>query len=313
VSAALIVYLFRAIDVHELVVQLRATDGGWLAAAALLALLGLVARARRWALLFPPGDPPPPLFPAMMIGYMANNVLPLRAGEVVRVVVAAHRWGHGFWAIVATTIVERLLDSLVIVGVLSALVLVLPVPRYLVGGAVTLLLVDVVAIALLVAFTAWPDRSRALISRITARWPSVHGSAVRLLDTFVRGLDGIRSVRRLPAIMLWTVVLWLFPVFAAWAGLRSVHLDLPFVASWTVLAFVGLSVSVPSAPGYVGVFHFAAAKAVEIFGVSPATALGFALVFHVSQIVPVTIIGWFYFLREPISLGEAARPGRAVQ
>jgi len=151
VSAALIVYLFRAIDVHELAVQLRSTDGAWLAASGLLGLLGLVARARRWALLFPPGEEPPPLFPAMMIGYMVNNVLPLRAGEVVRVAVAAQRWGHGFWAIVATTIVERLLDSLVIVGVLSALVFMLPVPRYLVGGAITLLVIDVVAIALLVA------------------------------------------------------------------------------------------------------------------------------------------------------------------
>ena len=292
--------------------QLRATDGAWLTAAGLLGLLGLGARARRWALLFPPGEEPPPLFPAMMIGYMVNNVLPLRAGEVVRVAVAAQRWGHGFWAIVATTIVERLLDSLVIVGVLSVLVFVLPVPRYLVGGAITLLVVDVVAIAVLVALAARPEWSRAVVGRLTARWPSVHASTARLLDTFVRGLDGIRTVRRLPLIVLWTVVLWMFPIFAAWAGLRSVHLNLPFVASWTVLAFVGLSVSVPSAPGYVGVFHFAAAKAVEIFGVDPAPALGFALVFHVSQLVPVTIVGWLYFLREPISLGGTARVSRSV-
>ena len=304
-------YLFRAIDVHELALQLRATHGGWLAASAVLGLVGLMARARRWALLFPPGEDPPPLFPAMMIGYMANNVLPLRAGEVVRVVVAARRWRHGFWTIVATTVVERLLDSLVIVGILSVLVLVLPVPRYLVGGAVVLLVIDVVAIAALVAVTVWPKACRALVARLSGRWPSAQRSMVRLLDTFVRGLEGIRTVRRLPAIVIWTVVIWMFPVLAAWAGLRSVHLDVPFVASWTVLAFVGLSVSVPSAPGYVGVFHFAAAKAVELFGVSPSAGLGFALIFHASQIVPVTVVGWLYFLREPISLGEAARPAAA--
>jgi uncharacterized protein (TIRG00374 family) len=288
-------------------VHLRATHAGWLAAAAAFALLGLVARARRWALLFPPGDDPPPLFPAMMIGYMANNVLPLRAGEVVRVVVAARRWHHGFWTIVATTIVERLLDSLVIVGILCTLVLLLPVPGYLVAGAITLFVVDLVGIAALVALTAWPARCRTLLERLTARWPSVQASGVRMFDTFVRGLDGIRTVRRLPAVVAWTVVIWIFPVLAAWAGLRSVHLHLPFIASWTVLAFVGLGVSIPSAPGFVGVFHFAAMKAVEIFGVSPEASLGFALVFHVSQIVPVTLVGWLYFLREPISLRDAAR------
>jgi uncharacterized membrane protein YbhN (UPF0104 family) len=225
--------------------------------------------------------------------------------------VAARRWHHGFWTIVATTIVERLLDSLVIVGILCALVMLLPVPGYLVAGAVTLFGVDVVGITALVAIAAWPARCRTVLARLTGRWPSVQASGVRLLDTFVRGLDGIRTVRRLPAVMLWTAVIWIFPVLAAWAGLRAVHLHLPFIASWTVLAFVGLSVSIPSAPGYVGVFHFAATKAVEIFGVSPAAGLGFAVVFHISQFVPVTIIGWLYFLREPISLREAARPSGA--
>lgn len=289
--------------------QLRATHWGWLTAAAVLALLGLVARARRWALLFPPGEDPPALFPAMMIGYMANNVLPLRAGEVVRVVVAARRWHHGFWVIVATTIVERLLDSLVIVGILAALVMLLPVPGYFVAGAITLFVVDLVGIFALVVLTAWPARCRTFLERLTARWPSLQASGLRMLDTFVRGLDGIRTVRRLPAVVAWTVVIWLFPVLAAWTGLRAAHLDLPFIASWTVLAFVGLGVSIPSAPGFVGVFHVAATTAVEMFGVSHEAGLGFALVFHLSQIVPVTIVGWLYLLREPISLRDAARAG----
>jgi hypothetical protein len=132
-------------------VQLRATHGGWLAAAAVLGLLGLMASGAALGPAVSARRRPAAALPAMMIGYMANNVLPLRAGEVVRVVVAARRWRHGFWTIVATTVVERLLDSLVIVGILSVARACLPVPRYLVGGAVVLLVIDVVAIAALVA------------------------------------------------------------------------------------------------------------------------------------------------------------------
>ena len=276
-----------------------------MALAVLAGPVGIWARARRWWYLFPPGSNPPGLLPAMMIGYMANNVLPLRAGEVVRVVVVARRWGRGFWIAVATSVVERILDGLVIVGVLCALVLLIPVPAPLVVGAITLLVVDLVAAAVLAGAAAWPARTRQILDRLSRPWPRLQAFLIRTLDTFVQGLDGIRTLRRLPAIVMWTVVVWLLPAFAAWSALRATNLDLSWVAAWTVLAFVGLSVSVPSAPGYVGVFHFAAAKAVEIFGVTGAAALGFALVFHAAQFVPITLVGWFYLLRENLSLGEA--------
>jgi hypothetical protein len=243
----------------------------------------------------------------MMIGYMANNVLPLRAGELVRVAVVARRWGQGFWTAVANSIVERLLDSVVVVGLMAVLVFLLPVPGALVAGAVTLLVVDVIAVAALAAVAAWPVAGRRLLTRLTRRWPAVQASGVRMLDTFVQGLDGIRAPRRLPAIAAWTLIVWVLPAFGVWSALRAVNLDLGWLASWTVLAFVGLSISVPSAPGYVGVFHLAAAEAVAMFGVDETAGRAFALVFHASQFVPITLVGWIFMLREHVSLGEAAR------
>ena len=89
--------------------------------------------------------------------------------------------------------------------------------------------------------------------------------------------------------------------------LRALHLELPFVAGWVVLAFVGVGISVPSAPGYLGVFHFAAKLALEIFGVASSTALAYALIYHASAVVPITLLGWLYLLREHVSLGEVRR------
>jgi glycosyltransferase 2 family protein len=301
------VYLFRTVDVQQLASQLRQTRASWLALCAVASLAGIWARARRWWYLFPPGDEPPGLLAAMLIGYMANNVLPLRAGEVVRVVVVARRWGRGFWTVVATSIVERLLDSIAIIALLTALSIVLPVPRYFVAGTVTLLAVDVVAIAGLIAVAGWPGASRRFLARVTRRWPRVQAATVPMLDTFVSGLGGIRTPRRLPGILAWTVVVWTLPALVGWSALRAVNLDLPWIAGWTVLAFVGLSVSIPSAPGYIGVMHFAATKAVELFGVGAGAGLGFALVYHAVQFIPVTLVGWIVLLREPIRLGDAAR------
>jgi len=277
----------------------------------------LWVRAHRWRYLFPPRSDPPRLTPAIMIGYMANNVLPLRAGEVVRVYVVARRWkplgaerAHPFWTTLATLVVERVLDSLVVVLILALLVLVIPVPAFLELAALVVLAVDLAGVATLIALVAAPARCARLIERLTARWPRLRERAVRIFETFVTGLDGIRTPAHLVPLLAWTVLVWLVPAAAAWTMLRALGLHLPFVAAWAVLAFVGLGVSIPSAPGYVGVFHAAAALALGLFGVPQAAAVGYALLFHAAQIVPITLIGWLYLVREQMSLGEAthARP-----
>lgn len=307
ISAGLLAYLLWTVDLGQLADQIRRTHLGWLLATVALAPLGLLARARRWRYLFPPRTDPPGLVPAMMIGYMANNVLPLRAGEFVRVYVVARRWRHGFWTALATLVVERVLDSLALVLILAVLVLLIPVPRMLEWAAAVVLVIDLVGVAVLTFLARFPDAGRRLITGLGGRWPHLARRLARVYDTFVRGLDGIRTPAHLLPLLAWTVIIWIIPAAAAWTTFRALDLSLPWVAGWTVLAFVGLGVSIPSAPGYVGVFHAASVLATGLFGVPPAAGLGYAIVFHATQYVPITLLGWIYLVREGMSLGEAAR------
>ena len=241
----------------------------------------------------------------MMIGYMVNNVLPLRAGEVVRVYVVSRRWGGRFWTAAATLIVERVLDSLCIVLILGVLIFFVDVPRQVEIAAFVMLGIDVVGVSMLAAIALAPERCRRIIERLATRWPALRARALRIFETFLHGLDGIRAPGHLLPLFASTVIVWLCPALAAWTGLRAAGLHLPPLAGWVVLAFVGLGVSIPSAPGYFGVFHFAAVMAVAIFDVPETTALGYAIVFHASQFIPVTLLGWIYLLREHMTLGEA--------
>ncbi len=300
-------------DLAELGRQLRATHWGWAAVATALAPAQIWARARRWHYLFPPRANPPGLLPAIWIGYMANNVLPLRAGEFVRVYVVARHWkaqdasgrAHGFWTTLATLVVERALDGLVVVLILALLILVIPVPAYMEWAALVLLALDLAGIALLLAFVLAPRACEQLLGRLAGRWPTLRRRVLRAFETFVTGLDGVRTPSHAVPLLVWTAIIWMTSALAMWTMLVAMNLHLPWVAGWTVLAFVGLGVSIPSAPGYVGVFHAAAALAVGIFGASQSAAVGYALVLHASQMVPITVIGWLYLLREHMSLGEA--------
>jgi len=241
----------------------------------------------------------------MMIGYMVNNVLPLRAGEFVRVYVVSRRWGAGrFWTAAATLIVERVLDSLCLVGILGVLIFLVDVPPVVEWAAIIMLAVDVAGVSMLVAIAAAPARCRRLIERLTARWPALRGRLLSAFETFLHGLDGVRAREHLGPLAAWTVVVWLIPALAAWTSLRAANLHLPLIAGWVVLAFIGLGVSIPSAPGAVGVFHAAAMLATRMFGVGEAEGLGYAIIFHASQFIPVTVIGWVYLLREHMTFRD---------
>ena len=313
-SVALFVYLLRSVDLHELGRQLGATQWWWVVPAVAVAPLGLWARAIRWRYLFPPGSEPPGLVAANMIGYMANNVLPLRAGELVRVYVAARRltqpgssFGANAWLAGATVVVERILDSLTLILILAILVFFISVPPALQYAAALVLAVDVLAAAVLTFLAVAPDRSRRFVARVSQRWPTVNTRAARVVDMVLRGLEGIRTRAHLLPLAAWTVLAWVLPALGAWTLLHAVHLELPWLAGWTVLTFVGFGVSIPSAPGYVGVWHAASVLALSMFGVSQATALGYALLYHASQFVPITLIGWLFLVREHVTLGEATR------
>jgi glycosyltransferase 2 family protein len=293
-----------------------------MALAVALAPLQIWVRGRRWWYLFPPGSNPQGITPAMMIGYMANNVLPLRAGEVVRVYVVARRWSaspgaaarsHPFWTTLATLIVERVLDSLIVVLILAVLVLVVPVPRFLQIAALVVLAIDVSGVTMLIALVAAPQVCVRLISRLVGRWPSLQRRALTAFETFVHGLDGIRTPSHVLPLIAWTILIWVAPAFAAWTVLVALDLHLPLVAPWAVLAFVGLGISIPSAPGYVGVFHAAVVLALGLFGVTRSAAVGYALLFHASQILPVTLLGWLFLVREQVSLGEATHARAGVE
>jgi uncharacterized protein (TIRG00374 family) len=307
VSVGLFAFLLWTVDLRDLANQLGRAHLGWVMLSAALAPVGLWVRARRWRYLFPPGPEPPGLIPGVMIGYMANNILPFRAGEVIRVYVVARRWPRGFWATLATLVVERVLDSVAIVLILGVLVLLIPVPTIFRWAAAVLLAIDVVAVALLGWLTATPDAGPRLVRKVMTRWPRAASRLAGVLERFVYGLDGIRAPAHRAPLVAWSVLVWIVPALASWVAFLAMDLDLPVAAAWTVLSFVGLGISVPSAPGYVGVFHYAIVLALAVFDVSRSAALGYAIIFHASQMIPITLIGWLFLLREHMSLAEARR------
>ena len=307
VSLGLLAYLLASVELSQVGYHLGRTSWGYLALSVGISIFAVWVRARRWRYLFPPAASPSHLFSAVMIGYMANNILPLRAGELVRGYIAARRSGQGFWTAIATLVVERVLDALAVVVILAGLVLTVPVPSELKWATILFLSLDLVAMAALATLTVAPERFRGAIAFVLGRWPHLSAKALAILGTFTLGLQGIRTRAHLLPILGWSVGLWVLYALSTWAALAAAQLPLSLTAAWAVVAFVGLGMSLPSAPGFVGVIQAAVVLALALFGVPRAEALSFSFLYHAIQFVPITLLGWLLLLREQVSLFRITR------
>jgi uncharacterized protein (TIRG00374 family) len=306
VSAGLLVYFFWDVDLAVIATRLRGTLWTFLALSIALNFASVWARAWRWGYLFPPGPRPSRLFRSLLIGYMGNNLLPLRAGEVVRVYVAS-RHGPRFWTTFATVVVERVLDGLALGLIVAGLLFLVPVTAEMRWSIVLFLALDLAGIVVLATIATAPGVCRVLIETIFHRVGWLERRLLGLLDTMTEGLRGIRSPRHAIPVLLSSVAIWMLLALSVWTAMHAAHLDLPLVASWVVLAFLGLGVSLPSSPGFVGVIQAAAVLALALFAVPRAEALSFSLLIHASQFFPLTAVGLVCLLLEHVSLTDAAR------
>jgi uncharacterized protein (TIRG00374 family) len=289
----------------------------WVCLSALVLFLEFGIRAVRWQVLLRPLGTQArllDLLAATVIGAGVNTILPLRAGEIAKPVVATRRTGYPFASVVATNVMERIFDLLGLVSVLLLMVLLLPdAPD---SELVTNLrfygmIIGIFAMTGLVGFillAAQRDRFRAPLASILRRAAGPAAPAVlALFDGFVAGLSSSRDPRCLLQAAVLSVLMWVNGAGAIYLLFLAFDTHLSFaVACFTGVA-IALTVAIPSSPGFIGVFHVAMEKTMMLWGLGAAKAAGFAIVFWAVSFVPVTTVALLALWREGLSLGELAR------
>ena len=194
-------------------------------------------------------------------------------------------------------------------AVLAFVFFLIPTPREIAWAAETFVAVVLLMVIVLVGIAAAPMPCRILIHSLCYRWPAIDRRLLAIFDSMSDGLQGIRRPAQLVPTAVWSVVIWAVIVLSVWACFRAARLDLPVTAALCVIAFIGLGVSLPSSPGFIGVFQAATVLALSIFGVDKVDALGFSLLLHASQFIPVTVWGLLLLVVEHVGLTDAARAG----
>jgi uncharacterized protein (TIRG00374 family) len=309
----LFLYLaLRGLGLDDLGEALRQADYWWLIPGVLVYFMGVWVRSWRWHYLLKPlkSISTLKLFPIVTIGYMGNNIYPARAGEILRAVILKRHEEVPISASLATIIVERVFDGVVMLafiflnlqelaGLTTESGLVGSIQTVALWG--TIAFVGALVVFLLAAMYPQPvERFTGLIMGkiLPERYQEL---VMGLVIRFLGGLEALRSPKDVLMVFFTSIIIWLFETAKYWLVMHAFPFEVSFFALMLMNGIVNLATTIPSAPGYVGTFDAPGIAVLTAYGVDRAVAAAYTLVLHIALWLPITALGVYYFLREGIS------------
>ncbi len=296
VSVAAIWLVLRGVDLARTGDVLSHADFSWIAFGAVLVVADLSLRTLRWQRLVRPIALVRyrSMLGYLLIGYLANNVLPARLGELVRSHYLGDREGVSRASALGTVVVERVVDLVAVVAIASASLLVLSVrgvvaSAVLVGTGVAGLFLVVLVLGIVAHRLPGADRIGALVDR----WPTVRQMARSLQG----GLAVAARPRTLGEALIVSAASWSVAILAFAAVGQSIGIQLSIGQAALIASGVALASAVPAGPSNLGTFEFAAVEIGKAIGVQADSAFALALILHATILVVTSIGGGIAFAR----------------
>ena len=311
VSAGFLYLALRGLGIGEIWEPLKSARYWWLLPGVAVYFVGVWVRSWRWHYLLRPvkAVPTTTMFPIVAIGYMGNNIYPARAGEVLRAVVLKRKEEISISASLATVVVERVFDGVVMLGFvflnLPELATLTSASGF-VGNIQTLALWGSVAflgaLAVFLAAAMFPIQAEKVIGKlIQILLPErIQEKVSDIVGRFLNGLESLRSPREAIMVLLTSIVIWLLETGKYWFVMQAFDFQVSFFALMLMNGIVNLATTIPSAPGYVGTFDAPGIDVLTAYGVDQGIAAGYTLVLHAALWLPITILGAYYMLKEGI-------------
>ncbi|MCL5994533.1 MAG: flippase-like domain-containing protein [Chloroflexi bacterium] len=317
ISVVLLYFSLRNLKLDEVWQDLSLANLWWLLPGIVTYFIAVAVRTWRWSYLLRPARHVAfgSLYETVVIGYMGNNVYPARAGELVRAYVLRRKEGVPIAFSLATILLERLMDGIVMV----AFVLIgLPNVKSLPPAANSVVLIAAGLFVAAVAVFFWmalaPNMAERIADAVIAR-VIPHRFQTPLHHFVSRFVQGARSLSRpadLFVIVFSTALAWLIETVKYWFVMRAFAFNLTFVDLMLVNGVANLFTIIPSGPGYVGTYDAASIGILAGLGVRQELATAYTLVLHAVLWLPVTLLGAFFMLREGLKWADFRKAEESV-
>lgn len=315
ISAVFLYLALRGLHLGEVWNSLKTARYLWLLPGIAVYFIGVWVRAWRWHYLLRPLKKisTRTMFPIVTIGYMGNNIFPARAGEVLRAGILKDREGVPISASLATVVVERIFDAVVMLGFvffnLGALENLTHNSGFI--GNIQQLAVwgSIIFIGALVVFllaAMFPLVTERIVLNLIERVvplrfrEKTRGVALK----FLTGLESLRSPKDALMVLFTTVLIWLLETGKYWFVMQGFDFQVSFFALMLMNGIANIATTLPSSPGYIGTFDAPIIAVLVAYGVPGEIAAGYALVLHAALWFPITLLGAYYYFRQPLRWGK---------
>jgi uncharacterized protein (TIRG00374 family) len=319
ISAVFLYFSLRGLKLGDFWQVVKSANYWWIIPGIAVYFLAVWARAWRWHYLLNPVKKIPTrrMFPVTCIGYMGNNIYPARAGEVLRAVILKRKEGVPISASLATIIVERIFDGVVMLAFvfvnLPQLAQLASSGSGFIGDIQTLSLwgIGLFAAALIGFLLAamFPIFSAKIgqwfIDRLIPI--RIREQTSGIMHKFLDGLASLRSPVNVLMVFLTSVLIWLLETVKYWFVMHAFSFSVSFFALMLMNGIVNLATTIPSAPGYIGTFDAPGIAVLTAYGVEQSTAAGYTLVLHVALWLPITLLGAYYMAHEGLKWNDSLR------
>lgn len=298
---ALIIVLLLA-EPRKLLEALKMADYRLVLIGVALMTIWLVVRSVFWRTLLQEKATFSQVFFSVNEGYLLNNVLPFRLGEIGRALILSYKANLSFLFVFSTILIERAFD----VGI-SASLLLIAVPFVVDAswaGQAALLSAVVVLLGLGLLYIMARNRDRLLVwyAAISQRFAVLQKIGSHHIAAFLSGLEVLTDGKRFLKAIFWASLNWGMALVQYYVIMRAFFPEGKFLWATFALGVVALGVAAPSSPGALGVYELAVVGALALFGVDPAAALAYALTTHLTQYLITTVLGSIGLFRDGLTL-----------
>ncbi len=246
------------------------------------------------------------LFRIITLGYFANNILPLRLGEVIRAWLLSRKENLPVSTSLATVVIERGLDLFALLSYFLLMLFLVPFEHWLkLSGLILAGIAVVFALVILLNYkygghlVEWIEKPLLKLPGNMGKWIHVQ------FEKFLQGLKLLEDTGQLLRVVLLALGNWLIWISVVYICFQAMGLDLSFLAAIFLIVVLNFGLMLPSSPGGLGVFEFMVILALKPFGIEKEVALGLGFLFHMLQYLLTLVVGWIFALQLNVSMVKA--------
>ncbi|KFZ44256.1 hypothetical protein DS62_07565 [Smithella sp. SC_K08D17] len=294
ISVVLVYLSIRGINLQDVFRDLQRIQFSYVISFIILIMLMQWLRSYRWGVMLQPMEKIDQLslFSVTSVGFLAIASIPARIGELARPYLISKRSSIKMSSALGTILVERIFDSFTVLAIAIIILFFTDLPPWMIKSSIIFFLLALVMFCFIIFLILRRDAALKLINGILRKLPGKFAHKIdELIHHFIDGFQIITNIKLFLYLFFLSALIWLVDVLAIYMLLESFGFGLPIMASFVLMIILIVGIAIPTAPGYIGNWHFACVLALSLFGLAKAEALSFALVYHFLSMIIVVVLG----------------------